>query len=401
MPLIDVTDFRREFAFFSERPEWVYLDNAATSHKPHAVINAMVDWYQRDNSNVHRSAHQLAANATAALERARQDILAFVNANNHYQLIFTAGATSALNQLAFGLMHSVLQAGDLVVVSELEHHANIVPWQYHCAGVELAAVPLLASGDLDMAAYQRLIARKPKVVSLTQLSNGTGVAPDLHTMVQMAKAVNAFTIVDGCQGIAAGLADVTALDCDFYVCSAHKLYGPTGIGALIGKTAALELLRPLLYGGEMIKSVSFARTELNRLPFRLEAGTPNIAGAIGFGAAVRFLQQFDGAALQQQKRQLTQSFLSQLKELPDIRLLSPTNSLGIVTLDVATCHASDIAELLNAQQVAVRAGSHCAMPLFKALDSRGAVRFSFAPYNDLQEVDRAVEALKQALEMCR
>lgn len=401
MSLLDVTDFRKEFAFFSERPEWVYLDNAATSHKPHAVVQAMVDWYQRDNSNVHRSAHQLAANATAALEQARHDILAFVNASNAYQLIYTAGATSALNQLAFGLMHSVLHAGDLVVVSELEHHANIVPWQFHCAGVELAAVPLLANGELDMLAYQQLIARKPKVVSLTQLSNGTGLAPNLHTMLQMAKQVQALTIVDGCQGIAAGLVDVSALDCDFYVCSAHKLYGPTGIGALVGKTTALELLRPLLYGGEMIKSVSFDRTELNRLPYRLEAGTPNVAGAIGFGAAVRFLQQFDGFALRQYKIQLTQSFLNQLKEFPDIRLLSPASSVGIVTLDVSTCHASDIAELLNAQHVAVRAGSHCAMPLFKALTSRGAVRFSFAPYNSMQEVDRAVEALHQALEMCQ
>lgn len=401
MSLFDVTDFRREFAFFTERPDWIYLDNAATSHKPRAVVQAMVDWYQQDNSNVHRSAHQLAANSTAALEQARQDLLDFVHAGADYQLIFTAGATMALNQLAFGLMHSVLQAGDLVVVSELEHHANIVPWQFHCKDVELQAVPLLASGQLDLIAYQELIARKPKVVSLSQLSNGTGVAPDLPHMLKMAKAVGALTIVDGCQGIAAGLADVSALDCDFYVCSAHKLYGPTGIGALVGKTSALEQLNPLMYGGEMIKSVSFTGTQLNKLPYRLEAGTPNIAGAIGFGAAVRFLQQFDLPSLLDHKTRLTQSFRNRLNTLPQLRLLSPATSIGIVTLDADMCHASDLAELLNAQQVAVRSGTHCAMPLFTALQSRGAVRFSFAPYNTFDEVERAFDALQQAVEMCQ
>lgn len=400
MSLADVTDFHKEFAFFKEQPSWVYLDNAATSHKPNAVIRAMVDWYQRDNSNVHRSAHQLAAAATAQLEQARQSLLDYVKASRDHQVIFTSGATMALNQLAFGLMHSVLQPGDLVVVSELEHHANIVPWQYHCQGVELQAVPITDEGHLDQDVYRTLLARKPKVVSLTQLSNGTGEAPDLATMLAQAKAAGALTIVDGCQGIAAGLANLTALDCDFYVCSAHKLYGPTGIGALIGKISALEQLRPLLYGGEMIRTVSFERTELNRLPYRLEAGTPNIVGAVGFGAAVQFLQQFDQTALQQHKTELTQSFRNEVNQIPELRILSPKNSLGIVTLDASICHAQDIAELLNAQQVAVRAGSHCAMPLFKAVHSRGAVRFSFAPYNQMTDVERAVNALQQAIEMC-
>ncbi len=396
---MSIADFRAEFAFFSEHPQWVYLDNAATSHKPHDVVVSMQQFYQRDNSNVHRSAHSLAATATTQLEQARHDILQFVNASADYQLIFSAGATMALNQLAFGLMHSVLQAGDLVVVSSLEHHANIVPWQFHCKGVELQAIPLTANGELDLAAYQQLLQRKPKIVSLTQLSNGTGYAPDLSMLLPQAKAVGALTIVDGCQGVAAGLADVTALDCDFYVCSAHKLYGPTGIGALIGKTSALERLRPLCYGGEMIRSVSFSHTELNRLPYRLEAGTPNIAGAIGFGAAVRFLQQFDTQQLTTHKLQLTQSFMQALHEWPQIRVLSPQNSAGIVTCVVAGAHAQDFAELLNVQQVAVRAGSHCAMPLFAALQQPGAVRFSFAPYNNQQDVQRAVDAIRQAMEL--
>lgn len=396
---MSVADFRTEFAFFVEHPEWVYLDNAATSHKPREVVVAMQQFYQRDNSNVHRSGHSLAATATRQLEQARSDILQFVKAPADYQLIFCSGATMALNQLAFGLMHSVLQPGDLVVVSTLEHHANIVPWQFHCHGVELAAIPLKNNGELDLAAYQRLLQRKPKVVSISQLSNGTGFAPDLSTMLPLAKAAGALTIIDGCQGAAAGLADVTALQCDFYVCSAHKLYGPTGIGALIGKTKWLEQLRPLCYGGEMIRSVSFSHTELNRLPYRLEAGTPNIAGAIGFAAAVRFLQRFDTQQLLAHKYQLTQSFTSALNQWPEIRLLSPKNSLGIVTCIVDDLHAQDFAELLNAQHVAVRAGSHCAMPLFAALQHKGAVRFSFAPYNNEHDVRRAVTAVGNAMEL--
>lgn len=396
---MSVADFRAEFAFFAEHPDWVYLDNAATSHKPRCVVDAMQRFYQRDNSNVHRSAHALAGVATTQLEQARHDILQFVKAPPAYQLIFTSGATMALNQLAFGLMHTVLKAGDVVVLSTLEHHANIVPWQFHCQGIELLAIGLDATGQLDMAHYQQLLLRKPKVVSLTQLSNGTGVMPDLAPMLAMAAKIGAITIVDGCQGISAGLADLTRLDCDFYVCSAHKLYGPTGIGALIGKTALLEHLRPMHYGGEMIRSVSIAHTELNRLPYRLEAGTPNIAGAIGFGAAVRFIQQFDQSELIAHKQQLTQSFFKALDAWPEIQLLSPRSSIGIATVLVADAHAQDLAELLNAQHVAVRAGSHCAMPLFSALQSTGAVRFSFAPYNTSTEVERAVTAVSHAMEL--
>lgn len=395
-------DFRAEFPFFAAHPDWVYLDNAATTHKPNVVMTRELAFYQQENSNVHRAAHGLAHQATAAFERARHTVHQFLQPAADSQLIWTSGTTAGLNQLAFGLMGTVLKPGDRVLISALEHHANIVPWQFHCQrfGVLLDVVPLDAEHRLDLAAFQQLLEHKPKVVSISHVSNGLGHIQPMQPLVSAAKAAGALTIVDGAQGIAAGPVDLAAIDCDFYLFSGHKLYGPTGIGGLYGKTAALELLRPLHYGGEMIRQVSFSGTQLNDLPFRLEAGTPNIAGALGLAAAVEFLQGYDAAMLQQHKQQLLAQLYQGCLQIPGLRLLSGLHAnAGIVTVVLPGEHPSDLAALLDQQKIAVRAGTHCAMPLFAALQVQGAVRLSLAPYNTVAEVEAALTALAQAVEL--
>lgn len=400
--MFDVAAFRAEFAFFAENPQWVYLDNAATTHKPQAVISAMSEFYQRHNSNVHRAAHRLSQRATAEFEQARMDIAQFLNAKKALEIIWTSGATAAFNQLVFGMIGPILQPGDSVLLTALEHHANIVPWQFHAQpfGVQLQVVPLDARNHLDIAAFEQLLTTRPKVVSFTHVSNALGHVSPIKTLIQLAKRAGAITIVDGSQGISFEKVDVQALDCDFYICSGHKLYGPTGIGVLYGKETWLAQLKPLFYGGEMIKQVSFAHTTLNELPYRLEAGTPNIAGAIGFAAAVRWLSQYDSTAMTAHKQQLLQRLLAGLQTMTAIEVLSTAdNNAGIISLNMRDEHPSDLAVLLDQQHIAVRAGTHCAMPLFQALKRTGAVRLSLAPYNTAAEIDFCLAAIQQSVEL--
>ena len=402
MQPFDPVNFRGQFEFFQHNPDWVYLDNAATMHKPNAVIDPMTVFYQRNNSNVHRGAHSLSQNATRAFEQARDDIAAFINASERQQIVFCSGATAALNQIAFGLMHTVLKAGDRVLITALEHHANIVPWQLHCAryGVTLDVVPLDAQHKVDQQTFSRLLQNKPKVVSFSHISNVLGHIQPAAQMISLAKAAGALTVVDGAQGIVHDSLDVQVLDADFYVWSGHKLFGPTGIGVLYGKTAALELLTPLFGGGEMISEVQFSHSLFNILPFRLEAGTPDIAGAIGLAAATSWLQKINRNEMKNYKAMLLNQFFEGLNKIDRLDILSsPVHNAGIVALNVQGEHPADVAELLNQQRVAVRGGQHCAMPFFSQLGLAGAVRFSFAPYNNEADVATSLQALTQAVEI--
>ncbi|EIW89767.1 cysteine desulfurase SufS subfamily protein [Alishewanella agri BL06] len=404
MAAFNPLEFRQHFPFFQSQPDWIYLDNAATTHKPQQVIAAELAFYQQANSNVHRGAHQLSQQATALYEDARETVKSFLNARYREEIIFTSGTTAAFNQLAFGLMHSLLKPGDRILISTLEHHANIVPWQLHCLtqGVILDVVPLDSQLMPDLEAYQALLALKPKVVSLTQVSNALGHILPLQQMLSAAKAAGAITIVDGAQGIAWQVPDLQQYPADFYCFSGHKLYGPTGIGVLYGKTALLEQLKPLLGGGEMISEVSFQQSSFAALPARLEAGTPNIAGAIGLATAIRFLRQFDAKLINQYKGKLLQQFADGLAAIPGLRSLTQvTQSAGILSLQLLNEHPNDLAVLLNEQKIAVRAGSHCAMPLFASLQLPGAVRFAFAPYNLPTEVEKTLEALQAATDILR
>lgn len=394
--------FRAQFSFLRHHPDWVYLDNAATMHKPDIVLQATELFYQHRNSNVHRGAHQLSQQATMAFEQARSDIAAFINARSTHEIIFTSGATAALNQIAFGLMHTTLKAGDRILLTAMEHHANIVPWQIHCQkyGVILDVVPLTENLQLDLQAYEQLLQHQPKVVSLTHISNVLGHINPIADMVTKAKQAGAITVIDGAQGIVHDTVDVQQLDVDFYVFSGHKLYGPTGTGILYGKEYWLEKLAPLNGGGEMISEVSFHHTSFNQLPFRLEAGTPNISGVIGLATAVNWLKSFDRRQLIAHKQKLLTQFFSGLAQINNILVLSqPFNNAGIVALNIGQEHPSDVAALLDQQHIAVRAGQHCAMPLFESLSLPGAVRFSFAPYNTAEEVNRALSALEQTAEV--
>ncbi|RVT49036.1 cysteine desulfurase [Rheinheimera sediminis] len=398
----DLSALRQEFPFFSAHPEWIYLDNAATLHKPQAVFDAMNEFYRSQNSNVHRSAHGLSQQATTAFETARTTVAQFLNARFSHEIIWTSGTTAGFNQLVFGLMGPVLQSGDRVLISSMEHHANIVPWHIHALpfGVELDVVPLTADHRFDMAAFEELLQLKPKVVSISHVSNALGHIQQVADIVRLAKAAGAIVVLDGAQGIVWQRIDVQALDVDFYLFSGHKLYGPTGIGVLYGKTRYLALLRPLLGGGEMIKTVSFTQSSWNDLPYRLEAGTPNIAAAVGLGAAILWLQQQDLTAFQQHKTALVQRFYDGCKQIPLLDLLSgPTTNAGIVALNLKNEHPADLATLLDQQNIAVRAGTHCAMPLFNTMNVKGSVRFSFACYNSFDEVDRTLAALTTAVEL--
>uniref|UniRef100_A0A486XGM8 cysteine desulfurase n=1 Tax=Rheinheimera sp. BAL341 TaxID=1708203 RepID=A0A486XGM8_9GAMM len=398
----DVQQFRQQFAFFANQPDWVYLDNAATMHKPNAVVTAISEFYQQHNSNVHRGAHRLSKHATAQFEQARATVASYINARYNHEVIFTSGATAALNQIAFGLMHTVLQPGDRILLTQLEHHANIVPWQLHCQrhGVIIDVVPLTADHQLDISAYQQLLQLKPKLVSFSHISNVLGHIQPVAQLVTLAKAAGAITVVDGAQGIVYDQVDMQQLDCDFYVFSGHKLYGPTGVGILYGKTSWLERLTPIFAGGEMIDQVSFVNTSFNKLPFRLEAGTPNIVGAIGLATAINWLQNYNSAALIKHKSLLLKELYSGLSSIKAIDILSlPVHNAGIVAFNVDTEHPADVAELLNQQQIAVRSGQHCAMPLFSYLARPGAVRCSIAAYNTLDEVNRCLLAVEQAVEI--
>lgn len=398
----DVEAFRAEFSFFQQHPDWVYLDSAATMHKPDAVIKAEVEFYQQHNSNVHRGAHQLSQQATQLFEQARDTVALALNVRRREEIIWTSGATEALNLLACGLMGTVLKPGDRILLTCLEHHANIVPWQFYCQqhGVLIDVVPLTNELELDIAAFQKLLELKPKVVAMAEVSNVLGTIAPVAQLVQLAKASGAITVIDGAQGIVWQRPDMQALDADFYVFSGHKLYGPTGIGVLYGRYELLNNLKPLRYGGEMIKTVSFAGTTLNQLPYRLEAGTPNIAGAIGLAAAFNWLTTFDSAALKSHKQQLFQLLYQGCKAISGISVLSPaTQNAGILSLNINAEHPTDVAALLNEQKIAVRAGTHCAMPLFQALQLPGAVRLSLAAYNNSHDIKRTLQALEQTVEL--
>lgn len=394
----DVSVFRAEFAFFQQQPDWVYLDNAATMHKPAAVIAAETQFYQKFNSNVHRGAHQLSQQATVLFEQARDDIAAILNAGHREEIIWCSGATAALNQIAAGLTGTLLHPGDRVLLTALEHHANIVPWQFYAQqhGVLLDVVPLTADYRLDLVEFERLLSLKPKVVSLSHVSNVLGHIQPVAALIKLAKAAGALTVIDGAQGMGYEVPDLQLLDCDFYVFSGHKIYAPTGIGVLYGRKQLLEQLKPLLYGGEMIRHVSFAQTQLNQLPYRLEAGTPNIAGAVGLAAALRWLQQWDQNALKQHKQLLLKQLWQGLAQMPTIELLSgEADNAGVVAFNIRGEHHSDVAALLDQQHIAVRAGTHCAMPLFQAIGRSGAVRLSLAAYTQRSDIDRTLAAIEQ------
>ncbi|AJQ56600.1 TPA: cysteine desulfurase [Aeromonas hydrophila] len=374
----------------------VYLDNAATTQKPQVVLDAIAHYYSTDNANVHRAAHALSGRATRAFEAARETVARFINAPHSREVIWTRGTTEAINLVAQSWGMSELQAGDEIVLSTLEHHANIVPWQLIAqrTGAVIRVIPLDERGDLDLAAYRAMLGPRTRLVSVAHVSNALGTVNPVKEMVAAAKAVGALTLIDGAQAVAHLEVDVPAIGCDFYAFSGHKLYGPTGIGVLWGRTELLERMPPWQAGGEMIDRVSFASTTFNTLPFKFEAGTPHIAGAIGLAAAIDFVMAQDKDSLASHEAALTDYLVAGLQQVPGLHLVGePRQRAGAVSFLLKDIHPQDAATLLDMQGIALRVGHHCAMPLMESLGIGGTLRASLACYNNRDDVDALLAAL--------
>ena len=378
----------------------VYLDSAASAQKPRAVIDVLTAAMAGSYSNVHRGLHTLANETTEAFEAARETVARFLNAESAEQIVWTKGGTEAINLVAAGLGQS-LKSGDEIIVTQMEHHANIVPWSMlrDRLGVVLKWAPVLDDGSLEMAGLAALIGPKTKLVAVTQMSNVLGTINDVRAVADLAHAAGALVLVDGCQGAVHCSPDVQALDCDFYVFTGHKLYGPTGIGGLYGKRAALEALPPYQGGGEMIATVTEDEVRYAAVPHRFEAGTPPILEAIGLGAALEWFMGFDRTAITAHEKALYDHTVARLSGLDWLRIIGETPGKGaILTFTVEGAHAHDVAQILDRYGVAVRAGTHCAEPLAARFGVTSSARASFALYNTVEDADAFVDALVKARE---
>lgn len=398
----DVERVRADFPILEQQVNGhplVYLDNAATTQKPEAVINAISDYYRHDNANVHRGAHTLSERATMAFEDARKAVAQFLNSPSDQEVIWVRGVTEAINLVAHSWGGSNLKPGDRVLVSTLEHHSDIVPWQLICArtGAEVVPIPVLESGELDQIAYRELLSGGAKLVAVNHVSNALGTINPVQQMAADAHAAGALMLVDGAQSVAHWPVDVQALGCDFYTFSGHKLFGPTGIGVLWGKAELLDAMPPFLGGGEMIETVSFAGTTFNQLPFKFEAGTPDIAGVIGLAAAVRYVQDLDRAGAAAHEDCLLARCLELAAYFPGLtRVGSAKDSVGIFSFLLEGTHPSDLGMLLDEQGIAIRTGHHCAQPLMSRFEIPGSARASFSIYNTLEEVELLFAGLRKA-----
>ena len=402
----DVERIRQDFPILHQQVNGhplVYLDNAATTQKPNAVIDAIANYYREDNSNVHRGAHTLADRATAKFEAARITVAKFINApvvnGSAKQILWTRGTTEGINLVAASWGRSQLNAGDRVLVSAMEHHSNIVPWQMVAQekGATVEPIPVDASGTLDVQAFAAMLDERVKMVSVGQVSNALGTINPVEDIIRLAHAVGAKVLVDGAQAVSHWPVDVQALDCDFYAFSAHKVFGPTGLGVLYGKLDLLESMPPYQGGGEMIETVSFACTTYNQLPYKFEAGTPDISGAIGLAAAIDYLNQLDRRAAAAHEQALLRYAEEKARATDGIRLVGTAgNKTSVMSFLLEGAHPHDLGMLLDKQGVAVRTGNHCAQPLMDQFGIPGTVRASFSFYNTFAEVDRLFAALGKA-----
>lgn len=379
----------------------VYLDNAATTQKPRAVIQAITDFYTQCNANVHRGAHQLADEATRRYEHARDTVANFIGAADRSEVIWTSGTTEAINIVANGMAQQ-LTAGDEVLVTEMEHHANLVTWQQAClrSGAVLKVAPIHDNGALDTDAFSSLLSERTRLVALPHVSNALGTLNPIKALTAQAKAKGALVLIDGAQGIAHGGVQVADIGCDFYAFSGHKLFGPTGIGVLWGKASVLQDWPVWQTGGEMISRVSYQESSWGELPNRLEAGTPHIAGAIGMAAGINWFSQLDLAAVQAHEQALLAHATQQAQDFAGMQLVGTAPAkVGVLSFNLAGSHPADVGFLLDRQGVAIRTGDHCAQPLMRRLGVPGTARASFSVYNTLEEVDALFIALKKAQQM--
>ena len=397
---LDVAKIRNDFPALNQKINGhplVYLDSAASSQTPLQVVRAMDHFYDCDRANIHRGVHELSQRATKLYENGRASVRDFLNATEACEIIFTRGTTEAINLIAstYGRQH--VGAEDEIVISEMEHHSNIVPWQMLCeaVGAKLSIIPIDDNGNLIVDRLGQIISEKTKIVSVTHVSNALGTVNPVKELANIAHQYGAVVVVDGAQATPHIKVDVQDLDCDFYAFSGHKMYGPTGIGVLYGKRELLEDMPPYQGGGEMIQSVSFTKTTYNQLPFRFEAGTPNIVGVIGLAAAIDYLQSFDFPAVQSYEQEIHQYALNKLKNCCGVKLISNANQImSVISFLIDGIHPHDVGTILDRQGIAVRAGHHCAQPLMDRLNVPATVRASFALYNTKEEADALVKGIE-------
>jgi cysteine desulfurase/selenocysteine lyase len=404
-PELDPAAVRRDFPALQQpvhgRP-LVYLDNAATTQKPAAVIDRLARYYREENANVHRGVHALSDRATESYEHARQVVGRFLNARDAREIVFVRGATEAINLVACAYGRPQLGPADHVVVSAMEHHSNIVPWQAVCAerGARLAVIPISDAGEIDLDAFATLLTDRTRIVSVTHVSNALGTINPIAEIVRLARRAGSAVLVDGAQAAAHMPVDVQDLGCDFYVCSGHKMLGPTGIGVLYGRLPLLEAMPPYQHGGDMITSVRFEGTDYQRPPHRFEAGTPHIAGAIGLAAAIDYVSSLGLDRIAGHERALADCATEVLTRLPGVRVVGrPAKRAGIVSFVMDGVHPHDLGTVLDREGVAIRAGHHCCQPLMDRLGLPATARASFACYNTLAEVDALIAALCTAREV--
>ena len=399
-------NIREEFPILHQKingEDLVYLDNAASTQKPKAVINAIKDYYENDHSNVHRGVHTLSVRATEAYENAREKVSQFVNSPNKNQIIFTKGTTESINLIA-GSLTNLIEKNDEILISAMEHHSNIVPWQELCkrTGAILKIIPINDNGEILIDKYTEMVTNKTKLVSVVHLSNTLGTINPIEEIIDTAKLNNAITVIDGAQSAGHLLVDVQELDCDFYLFSGHKVFGPTGIGVLYGKENILNQIDPYQFGGEMILKVTFDETTYNGLPHKFEAGTPNIAGAVGIGASIDFINSLDRELCHQYEMSLHDYALEKLEQFDDIRIIGRSSKKSaIISFVIDGIHPHDIGTIINQKGIAVRTGHHCTMPLMDFYGIPGTVRASFSIYNNHAEVDKLIDAINLAIKMLK
>lgn len=379
----------------------VYLDSGATSQKPQAVIDCINHYYQHDNANVHRGVYELSVRSTEAYEGVRNKVCRFIGASDHKNIIFTKGTTDSINLVAYGFSDFV-NAGDDVLISEMEHHSNIVPWQVLCqrTGANLKIIPVEDDGSIDLQKFQQCLTDKTKLLAITHVSNLLGTVNPVKDMVAMAHAKHIPVLLDGAQAVPHVAVNVSDIDCDFYVFSAHKMYGPTGVGVLYGKTEWLEKLPPYQTGGDMISSVTFAKTQYNVLPYKFEAGTPNIAGVIAMGVAIDYLLSIGFADISEHEHGLTAYLTEQLQTVPGLTIIgTAANKIGVASFVMDCAHPHDIGTILDSEGVAIRAGHHCAMPLIERFSVPATARASLGIYNNTDDIDHLIQALYKVKEL--
>ncbi|MBA5763305.1 cysteine desulfurase CsdA [Vibrio sp. 404] len=402
--MLDITAIRSQFPALNQQvndQSLVYLDSAATTQKPQTVIDAISQYYSSQNANVHRGSHSLTAQATSQFESARSCVTHFINAASEKEIIWTRGATEALNLIAQTYARNTLQVGDEILVGEMEHHANIVPWQIVAqqTGAKVVKAPMTPDCQLDLAAFEQCLNHNTKIVALAHTTNVTGTRQPIEAMIELAHQYGAVVVIDAAQGIVHEQINVQSLNADFLVFSGHKIFAPAGIGVLYGKLALLEAMPPWHGGGKMVEKVSFSGTTYSQLPGKFEAGTPNVAGAIALAKAIEWYSQFEREQVEKHIHHLVEQTYLALCQHDDVTVIGYQPNASVISFTVDGVHHQDVATLLDQQGVAVRSGHHCAHPLMDALGITGTIRLSFALYNDQHDVDRLLASIDKSLDM--